>query len=74
MPRVAFNAPVKQPKNKPQGGGIPASEGRCVDFRVSLGEYMAAVIASMAEAEGISQSAFARNMIRDGLKQQGITF
>lgn len=73
MPRPTFERPY-QPKNKPHGGGVRPEEGRAVDFRTTLGCYMQSVVELYAEAEGISQSAWVRNVIRDELARRGTVF
>lgn len=76
MPRPTFAGASKpyQPVNKPQGGGVPAWEGRPVDARLTLGTYMQAAIEYSANQLGISQSAFMRDLIRAGLAAQGTVF
>lgn len=73
MPRPTFKRPY-QPKNKPQGGGVPEWEGRPVDARLTLGAYMQAAVEVYADAEGISQSAFIRNAVRNELARRGTYF
>ena len=75
MPRPTFASPkTYQPKNKPQGGGVPAWEGRPVDARFTMGALMQATVEAYADAEGLSQSAFVRNLIREGLAARGTVF
>ena len=73
MARATYRRPTK-PRQRPNITPIPAGEGRVVDFRVSLGDTMVAVIDTLAEMEGISMSAFARQLIREGLSARGIDF
>ena len=73
MGRPTYNRPY-QPTNKPQGGGVPIEEGRPVDARLTMGVFMQAAVEAYAEAEGISQSAWIRNAVRDKLESLGTTF
>lgn len=73
MPRPKYKVPY-QPRNKPQGGGVPIEEGRAVDLRISVGAYMSCVLESLADTEGISVSAYTRNLIREKLTDMGIVF
>jgi hypothetical protein len=73
MPRPTYNRPY-QPVNKPQGGGVPAIEGRPVDARLTLGCFMQAAVEAYADIEGVSQSAFIRNCVRAELERRGTEF
>lgn len=73
MPRPAFKRPY-QPKNRKQGGGVPKAEGRPVDVRVQMGEYMAAVVDIMASQDDLSISAWCRDAVRERLQRMGVSF
>ena len=75
MPRPKFKAPY-QPKNKARNGHGPRPEveGRPVDVRISVGAYMQIAIESLADQQGISQSALMCDLLRERLAEMGVVF